>query len=267
MSTPPRIAIIPGEPAGIGPELVARLLAEPDVAQAASILLVGDRHVFESGPAAGRRRLDLARSRYRRPGRMAAGGRLCAPGDGDDRPGRNPARRGVRGRRPIEPAHFGHRGGSGDGRYGRRRPFRPVQQGVATSCRDGRRRRASLHRPPYRLHRPSQRSEHARRADDDPGDQPHRPQGRGGEHHDYRGGQGHPSGSRHAVGRRRVQAADRRCGDQSPCGGQRQFRRRGNRRPGAGHRKGKGVSNRRRRPLAVRHRFSQGPRRPCWTRS
>ena len=49
MSTPPRIAIIPGEPAGIGPELVARLLAEPDVAQAASILLVGDRHVFDLG--------------------------------------------------------------------------------------------------------------------------------------------------------------------------------------------------------------------------
>lgn len=49
MSTPPRIAVIPGEPAGIGPELVARLLAQPDVAQAASILLVGDRHVFELG--------------------------------------------------------------------------------------------------------------------------------------------------------------------------------------------------------------------------
>ena len=49
MTTPPRIAIIPGEPAGIGPELVARLLAEPDVAEAASILLVGDRHVFELG--------------------------------------------------------------------------------------------------------------------------------------------------------------------------------------------------------------------------
>ena len=49
MRTPPRIAIIPGEPAGIGPELVARLLAEPDVAEAASILLIGDRHVFELG--------------------------------------------------------------------------------------------------------------------------------------------------------------------------------------------------------------------------
>ena len=49
MNTPPRIAVIPGEPAGIGPELAARLLAQPDVAEAASILLVGDRHVFELG--------------------------------------------------------------------------------------------------------------------------------------------------------------------------------------------------------------------------
>ena len=49
MNNPPRIAIIPGEPAGIGPELVARLLAEPDVTEAASLLLVGDRHVFELG--------------------------------------------------------------------------------------------------------------------------------------------------------------------------------------------------------------------------
>lgn len=49
MSPLPRIAVIPGEPAGIGPEIVAKLLAQPDVAQAASILLVGDRHVFDLG--------------------------------------------------------------------------------------------------------------------------------------------------------------------------------------------------------------------------
>lgn len=49
MNAPPRIAVIPGEPAGIGPELAARLLAQPDVREAASILLVGDRHVFELG--------------------------------------------------------------------------------------------------------------------------------------------------------------------------------------------------------------------------
>ena len=45
----PRIAVIPGEPAGIGPELIAKLLAEPDVREKADIVLVGDRHVFEMG--------------------------------------------------------------------------------------------------------------------------------------------------------------------------------------------------------------------------
>ena len=45
----PRIALIPGDPAGIGPELVARLLADPDTTAAAAVMLVGDRHVFERG--------------------------------------------------------------------------------------------------------------------------------------------------------------------------------------------------------------------------
>ena len=42
----PRIGIIPGDPSGIGPELVAKLLDEPP---AAHLLLIGDRHVFERG--------------------------------------------------------------------------------------------------------------------------------------------------------------------------------------------------------------------------
>lgn len=45
----PRIAIIHGEPAGIGPELIGKLLAEPDIKEKADIILVGDRHVFEMG--------------------------------------------------------------------------------------------------------------------------------------------------------------------------------------------------------------------------
>ena len=45
----PRIAIIHGEPAGIGPELIAKLLAQADVADHADIVLVGDRHIFELG--------------------------------------------------------------------------------------------------------------------------------------------------------------------------------------------------------------------------
>mgnify|MGYP000231362906 CR=1 FL=1 len=45
----PRIGIIPGDPSGIGPELIARLLACEGVAEAADILLIGDAHVFERG--------------------------------------------------------------------------------------------------------------------------------------------------------------------------------------------------------------------------
>ena len=45
----PRIAVIHGEPAGIGPELIGKLLAEPDIQEKADIILVGDRHVFEMG--------------------------------------------------------------------------------------------------------------------------------------------------------------------------------------------------------------------------
>ena len=45
----PRIAIIPGDPSGIGPELIAKLLQEADVKEAANILLVGDAHVWKQG--------------------------------------------------------------------------------------------------------------------------------------------------------------------------------------------------------------------------
>lgn len=45
----PRIAIIPGDPSGIGPELIAKLLNEPGVTEAADIVLVGDQHVWNQG--------------------------------------------------------------------------------------------------------------------------------------------------------------------------------------------------------------------------
>lgn len=45
----PRIAITHGEPAGIGPELVAKLLSQSDVRDHADIVLIGDRHIFELG--------------------------------------------------------------------------------------------------------------------------------------------------------------------------------------------------------------------------
>ena len=45
----PRIAVVLGDPAGIGPELVARLLAEPGVREAAELLLIADRDELDEG--------------------------------------------------------------------------------------------------------------------------------------------------------------------------------------------------------------------------
>jgi len=48
----PLLAIMPGDPAGIGPELLVRLLADPEVAACADMIVVGDRHVIARGEAA-----------------------------------------------------------------------------------------------------------------------------------------------------------------------------------------------------------------------
>jgi len=45
----PRLAIVPGDPSGIGPELVAKLLVEKGVREAADIMLIGDRHLWQRG--------------------------------------------------------------------------------------------------------------------------------------------------------------------------------------------------------------------------
>lgn len=45
----PRIAIVPGDPSGIGPELIAKLLNEGGVTEAANIVLIGDSHLWTQG--------------------------------------------------------------------------------------------------------------------------------------------------------------------------------------------------------------------------
>lgn len=45
----PVVALTLGDPAGIGAELIARLLARPEAAQRANIVLVGDRWLWEEG--------------------------------------------------------------------------------------------------------------------------------------------------------------------------------------------------------------------------
>ena len=45
----PRIALAIGDPAGIGPELAARMAADPEVNEAVALTIVGDRRVLDRG--------------------------------------------------------------------------------------------------------------------------------------------------------------------------------------------------------------------------
>ncbi|HKX40868.1 MAG TPA: 4-hydroxythreonine-4-phosphate dehydrogenase PdxA [Burkholderiaceae bacterium] len=48
-SDKPVVALTLGDPAGIGPELIARLLARPETTQRANVVLVGDRWLWDEG--------------------------------------------------------------------------------------------------------------------------------------------------------------------------------------------------------------------------
>ena len=45
----PRIALVMGDPAGISPELTAKLLSLDEIRAAARIVVLGDRRIFEQG--------------------------------------------------------------------------------------------------------------------------------------------------------------------------------------------------------------------------
>jgi 4-hydroxythreonine-4-phosphate dehydrogenase len=47
----PTLALAIGDPAGVGPELAARLTADPEIRAAASLIVVGDRRVLDRGAA------------------------------------------------------------------------------------------------------------------------------------------------------------------------------------------------------------------------
>jgi 4-hydroxythreonine-4-phosphate dehydrogenase len=46
---PTPIALAIGDPAGVGPELAAKLASDPDVCAAARLIIIGDRRIFERG--------------------------------------------------------------------------------------------------------------------------------------------------------------------------------------------------------------------------
>jgi 4-hydroxythreonine-4-phosphate dehydrogenase len=60
MNRKPRIAMLLGDPAGIGPELIAALLAEAATTQAADILLIADRAEFDEGMRIAGVKVDVA---------------------------------------------------------------------------------------------------------------------------------------------------------------------------------------------------------------
>ncbi|QSN64033.1 4-hydroxythreonine-4-phosphate dehydrogenase PdxA [Caballeronia sp. M1242] len=54
----PRIAVLLGDPAGIGPELIARLIARPENRARADLLIVGDKRELEKGMAIAQQRFE-----------------------------------------------------------------------------------------------------------------------------------------------------------------------------------------------------------------
>ena len=73
----PRIAVLLGDPAGIGPELIARLLAQADNRARAELLIIGDRRELETGMAIADQRfeyqvVDNADAAFRQSGSAVA---------------------------------------------------------------------------------------------------------------------------------------------------------------------------------------------------
>ena len=59
MSKLPTIGVLFGDPSGIGPELIAKLLSDPAACEAGNLLLIGDRNVLKRGEAVARKTLKL----------------------------------------------------------------------------------------------------------------------------------------------------------------------------------------------------------------
>jgi 4-hydroxythreonine-4-phosphate dehydrogenase len=54
-----RLALVMGDPAGIGGELMAKLLADPPLPRGAKVIVIGDRRVLQAGEAVAGAKLDL----------------------------------------------------------------------------------------------------------------------------------------------------------------------------------------------------------------
>lgn len=54
----PSVALVLGDPAGIGPELVAKVLAQPALRELANVIIIADRHELEKGMTIAGQRFD-----------------------------------------------------------------------------------------------------------------------------------------------------------------------------------------------------------------
>lgn len=77
--TKPLLAILPGDPAGIGPELLVKLLGDPKSRDCADLVVIGDRHVIARGEAAANVSLPL--ERVDQPKTVHGGGIAWIPTD------------------------------------------------------------------------------------------------------------------------------------------------------------------------------------------
>lgn len=60
MPRPPRIIVLMGDPSGIGPEITARLLADPTLTDRAEAVLLGDKNILAAGKARAGLEFDLS---------------------------------------------------------------------------------------------------------------------------------------------------------------------------------------------------------------
>ncbi|EDZ97873.1 4-hydroxythreonine-4-phosphate dehydrogenase [Burkholderia sp. H160] len=58
-STLPVVALTLGDPAGIGPELIAKLLSRPETTSLANVVLIGDRWLWEAGQRVAKVHIDV----------------------------------------------------------------------------------------------------------------------------------------------------------------------------------------------------------------
>ena len=146
----PTIAVAMGDPAGISPELLARLLAEPDIRPLARFVIFGDARVLEMGAKVAGTNPDVARAKSE----------SALPAD------REPAD--PRRSRQLRSRRRDHRQGDARGRQFRHREFPPraslrrerrsgcgllhaLQQGGDALCLSGLRRRDPLRARRHRL--------------------------------------------------------------------------------------------------------------------